>query len=233
MLGIIGGIGPLAGLGFQRLLIELRGASIDQEHIPYIYISEPRIPDRTMSLAHDDGREFARAIITAAHRLVAAGATYIVLACNTAHARLKEIQQEVSVPIVDMIALTFEDHSFSEEKRVLVLATTGTMAARVYQSRAPSNLELVFLDESEQEHIHTFIYKTKRNGKNFDAVNELRVLLREYVKKYAPEIVILGCTELSLYKDDLAALPRVIIDPIEILVKHCIAIHQDSNMTLS
>ena len=47
MIGVIGGMGPLATVDFLRKLIEETPATRDQEHVPAVLWSDPRVPDRT------------------------------------------------------------------------------------------------------------------------------------------------------------------------------------------
>ena len=47
ILGVIGGLGPLATVYFMQLVVEMTDASKDQEHIEMIVHSRPSIPDRT------------------------------------------------------------------------------------------------------------------------------------------------------------------------------------------
>ncbi len=46
ILGVLGGMGPLASAQFMLRLTLLTPAERDQEHIPAILWSDPRIPDR-------------------------------------------------------------------------------------------------------------------------------------------------------------------------------------------
>ena len=46
LLGVLGGMGPLATVDFLQKLIEETPASRDQDHIPVITYSVPQMPDR-------------------------------------------------------------------------------------------------------------------------------------------------------------------------------------------
>ena len=52
-LGILGGMGPAAGVDLCRKIVDQHPASRDQDHIPFILYSVPQIPDRTEALLHD------------------------------------------------------------------------------------------------------------------------------------------------------------------------------------
>ena len=46
VLGVLGGMGPLASAHFMLRLTQLTPAERDQDHIPTVLWSDPRIPDR-------------------------------------------------------------------------------------------------------------------------------------------------------------------------------------------
>ena len=50
MLGVIGGMGPLATADFFRKLIDATPARDDDEHIPVLIHSVPRIPSRPAAI---------------------------------------------------------------------------------------------------------------------------------------------------------------------------------------
>ena len=137
-IGIVGGMGPLAGVYFQQLLIEATPAQRDQDHFQAVCFTNPHVPERMRSLAEDGGRRYADAVRASARLLVAAGVTHIAIPCNTAHARLAEIQRGVDVPIVNMVALAL--HALVAEhghgQRVGLLATVGTIERAGLPGRA-------------------------------------------------------------------------------------------------
>ena len=61
MLGVLGGMGPLASAQFMVRLTQLTPAARDQDHIPTVLWSDPRVPDRTVRAAERRGRSAALA----------------------------------------------------------------------------------------------------------------------------------------------------------------------------
>ncbi len=55
-IGIVGGMGPMAGVLLQKLIIEATPAEQDQDHLEVICFTNPHVPDRTRSLQEDDGK---------------------------------------------------------------------------------------------------------------------------------------------------------------------------------
>ena len=51
--GILGGLGPLAGAHFYKLLVEKTQAGNDSDHLPVVLISDPTIPSRVDNLFGD------------------------------------------------------------------------------------------------------------------------------------------------------------------------------------
>ncbi|MBO9496334.1 aspartate/glutamate racemase family protein [Thalassotalea sp. G20_0] len=52
MLGILGGMGPLATVDFMQKVIALSLANSDQEHLPMLVHNVPQIPDRSACILH-------------------------------------------------------------------------------------------------------------------------------------------------------------------------------------
>ncbi|MBS1163825.1 MAG: aspartate/glutamate racemase family protein, partial [Burkholderiaceae bacterium] len=50
MLGVIGGMGPAATADFFAKLVEETPASCDEEHIPTLIVSDPRLPGRPAAI---------------------------------------------------------------------------------------------------------------------------------------------------------------------------------------
>ena len=48
ILGVLGGVGPLATVYFAKLLVEMTKADCDQNHISSIILNHSSIPDRTL-----------------------------------------------------------------------------------------------------------------------------------------------------------------------------------------
>src|SRR5690606_23936695 len=84
LIGVLGGMGPLATVDFMQKLVAATPASRDQEHVPALISAIPQIPDRTRAF-QGHGASPLPAMLACARRLEAAGAGVIVMPCNTAH----------------------------------------------------------------------------------------------------------------------------------------------------
>src|SRR5690606_14053752 len=87
MIGIVGGVGPLAGLDIFKKIIEETIATKDQEHLPVILSSKPhRIADRTAFLLQNSNENPGYALLKIIEELDNSGAEVVAIPCNTAHA---------------------------------------------------------------------------------------------------------------------------------------------------
>jgi aspartate racemase len=136
MLGVLGGMGPMATVDFLGKVVQNTPAACDQDHIQMVVCSAANIPDRSAAILGEGADPFP-AIRDALRRLEAAGATCIAIPCNTAHHWHAALQAETSVPIlhiVDAVADTLVGQG-REGGCIGVLATDGTVRAGIYPKR--------------------------------------------------------------------------------------------------
>jgi aspartate racemase len=217
-IGIVGGMGPMAGVYLQQLIVEGTPAERDQDHLEVVCFTNPHVPERMRSLAEDGGRRYAAAVRASAQLVAAAGATCLAIPCNTAHARLPEIQDGVAVPILDMIELGIEALVVRHGRgcHVGLLATVGTLNERVYQERAGDRVGgWVLPDGADQDRVGDAIRAVKI-GRLPDAAPLLIPVLHR-LRARGAGVVIVGCTELSMCFDRLAPAGVALVDPLRVL----------------
>jgi aspartate racemase len=136
VLGVLGGMGPLASAHFMARLTLLTPAERDQDHIPAILWSDPRVPDRTAARL-DGGPDPLPALLRGLRGLETAGAQAIAIPCNTAHGWHAPLQDATALPILHIV-----DAAVAALRAVAVpgatvglLGTAGTLAMRLYQDR--------------------------------------------------------------------------------------------------
>jgi aspartate racemase len=142
MIGIIGIVGPYASLDLIRKIFDLTLATKDQDHLPIIMLSIPhKIVDRTEFLLGRTSINPGEALSELTFKLVDAGALFIGIPCNTAHApeifniirdRLKEYNPNiVLVNMIDEVGKYIKEFH-SEISKVGVLSTIGTLKTNIY-----------------------------------------------------------------------------------------------------
>lgn len=197
--GVLGGMGPLAGATFMVRLALLTPAIIDQDHIPAILWNDPRVPGRPAAYLHQGEDPFPW-MMNGIHHLKAAGAKAIAIPCNTAHLWFNELNEQAGVPvlhIVDAVIADLQKHGI-HNGRVGLMATATTLEFELYQTLLTAQgYECIIPEPSEiNNYCTTSIELVKKN------------LLVEAQTAMAPGVtalhqrgaqaVILGCTELPL-----------------------------------
>ena len=236
--GIIGGVGPAATVDFMRKIVNNTEARRDQDHIRMVVEHNPGIPDRTANLI-GDGEDPTIALYAACKRLEENDANLIAIPCNTAHAYVARIQPHLSVPIVNMLHETVSHivRRHPECRKVGVLATSGTVASKVYHDAiAAGSLETIVPDEHHQALVMDAIYGeqgVKAGHIEGACKRQLRTAM-EHLAARGADVLILGCTELPLLQAEDPALPLAgrhvaVLDPTAILARRCVQLSRHAD----
>lgn len=206
MIGILGGMGPLATADFYEKLIARTPAARDQEHVPVVIYAVPQVPDRTAALL-EGGASPLPTLQTGIRTLVAAGAQAIAIACNTAHAWYDELAAASPVPILHIAdaAAAAAVRIGGPGMRLGLVATTGTLAAGFYRRRlAARGLECAVPSEAEmRELVMPGIGKVKAGA--IGAGGRLLERAVGALLERGAGAVVLGCTEVPVALDRIAS----------------------------
>lgn len=206
MLGVLGGMGPLATADFYAKLVERTSASRDQEHIPVVIYAVPQVPDRTAALLRG-GPSPLPALHAGLRTLLAAGAQAIAIPCNTAHAWYDELAAASPIPILHIAdaAADAAARIAGRGARLGLVATSGTLATDFYPRRlAERGFECLTPTEGEmRELVMPGIGDVKAGA--IDAGGRLLERAVGALLERGAAAVVLGCTEVPLALDRLAS----------------------------
>lgn len=218
IVGILGGMGPLATADLYRKIILATPAATDQEHLHVIIDADPAVPDRLAAL-QGRGPDPTPWLVRGARRLEAAGAAFIAVPCNTAHAFLPAVRTQVGIPILDMIGETVERvaTAYPEVQRVGLLATSGTIESRLYHDAlARRGLVAIVPDQATQTaYVDTAIYRVKA-GDLSDQTGRLLATAAAKTRALGAGVLLAACTEIPLALDQ-AMVAAPLLDPTAIL----------------
>jgi aspartate racemase len=224
-LGVLGGIGPLATIYFADMVVRLTDAKRDQEHIPMLILNNSTIPDRTDYILDNSKLNPLPVMVEDARKLEKAGCDIIVIPCNTAHYFYSEIQNNVGIPIVNIIEETVRYISRHNEnvKCVGILATEGTVITGSYQKEIIKHgLDYRVPNEKNMNSLMNIIYNQVKAGNEVDICEFLRIV--GDLKADGCDAVILGCTELSIINKSFNLKRKDIVDSLEVLAKVSISL---------
>ncbi|KAB2336189.1 amino acid racemase [Cytobacillus depressus] len=225
VVGIIGGMGPLATVDLMNKIISYTPAMKDQDHIHIIADNYSQIPDRTTAIL-GKGIDPTPYIVQSAQRLQNAGAELLVIACNTAHFFYEAAEKSVSIPILHMPLETTRFVQENNIKKVGLLATDGTIKSKLYQNSCRNyRIDVIEPDKELQEKVMEGISAIK--GGNLEAGFLHLSMVANQLKENGAEAIIAGCTEVPLVLKSSENI--CIIDPTEILAKIVIKIANEKD----
>ena len=135
MIGILGGMGPAATADFYLKVIEETRAERDEDHVPLLIQSDPRIPRRPPAIL--SGRESPLpALLASRDRLIAAGAVALAMPCNSAHYWYAQLVADCPVPFLSIVDASCDELAALAPagSRIGLIATRGTVAGRVFDA---------------------------------------------------------------------------------------------------
>jgi len=241
MIGIVGGVGPYAGLELLKNIFDNTLADTDQAHLDVMMLSmSSSISDRTEFLLDSELENPGIHISEVIRRLEKAGATVVGIPCNTAHAgeifaviKQKLVQMGSGIRVLSLIdeAISVVKERFPASTRIGVLSTTGTLRFGIYTGALQTaGLQACELDPDLQtEIIHPAIYdpvygiKARSNPVTSRARQNLINGIR-HLKSQGAELVIKGCTEINLAVPETEIEGITLIDPSVLLARALIDI---------
>ncbi len=225
ILGVLGGMGPLASAHFMTRLTMLTPAGRDQDHIPTILWSDPRVPDRIAGY-RGDGEDPLPALLRGVDGLRRAGCGAIVIACNTAHAWYEPMEKAAGVPILHIVDAAAADLARAGIPRgtIGLMGTVPTLAMRLYQDRlATLGWDCLVPDDDEMRRLVLPAIAAVKVNRLAEAYPPLVEVVNSLAARGATAVV-LGCTEIPLgIQAGPSDGPRVpVIDTIDSLARAAI-----------
>jgi aspartate racemase len=228
VVGVLGGMGPLATIDFMQKLIAATPPGADQDHVPVVVSSIPQIPDRVAAFRGEGASPMA-AIVSSGQRLTRAGAGLIVMPCNTAHLWFSEVQAALQIPMLNMVDAALEDAASASSGAPLgLLCTEPTLKSGLYVHRAAqsenhADLQWILPTVNEMSALVMPGIQAVKLGQLVQAHELLSAAARALVQRGAGSLV-LGCTEIPLVLNRTSNHLEVpLIDATESLARRAVA----------
>jgi len=215
--GIVGGLGPETTAEFYLAIVKRfrencdSYPSITMDNVPFPFhlekdiIQESRNEEKLLPFLKESIRRLDRSRVS-----------FIVVPCNTVHIFLKELEEESSVPVIDIIKETVNFVDSNRYKRIGLLATKKTVDSRLYENPLIGiGVETILPTEGEQTEISEIIVRILENKAGRTEEDALNSIISRLAERGA-EAALLGCTDLQLIlKRNKSKIP--LIDSMEIL----------------
>ncbi|MDR0854622.1 MAG: amino acid racemase [Clostridiales Family XIII bacterium] len=216
LLGIIGGLGPMAGAYFLELLTAATDADRDQDHAEAILYSHPDTPDRTEFIIGESTDDPTPYLLYAAQQLEKMGVANIAIPCVASHYFLDEVEKNLTVPVLHMPELTTQYIQSKGMKKVGIMATTGTVKTGLFQNKLDeAGIEWAIPSDELQDLVMEITYGQIKAGKRLN--NDQFIKIIKAFLADGCEGVILGSTELSVANRSISNDPlgKGILDTIQ------------------
>lgn len=226
-IGVIGGLGPEATADFY---IELNKVALEcglKERPPCLIFNVPinLNMEHQMLLGNKSIEEYLPYMIEAARKLEKAGASFIVIPCNTIHILLNKIRIKVSIPVVSIIDSVVETLSYHNITNLLVLSTAQTAKSMLYSNSFDRHkIPYTILDNNDQKDLNRII----ANLVSMNKIAEDKNLFFNMIDKYKNSNVLLACSDLGYFKDSLTN--HTVFDSIGVLARKCINEIKEGNL---
>jgi aspartate racemase len=197
VLGVLGGMGPLASAQFMARLTLLTPAERDQDHVPAVLWSDPRVPDRNRGRLAG-GEDPLPWLLRGMRGLKAAGCEAVAIPCNTAHGWYDEMAAE-GLPILHIVdAAAAELRLVAPSGTVGVMGTAATLHMRLYQDRLQRmGWQVIVPTDGEMDGLVTPAIARVKANRVAEAYEPLAAAVRALAGRGA-QAVVLGCTEIPL-----------------------------------
>lgn len=225
-LGVLGGMGPLASAQFMVRLTLLTPAERDQDHIPTVLWSDPRVPDRTKGRL-EGAADPLPWLLAGVEGLRQARCAAIAIPCNTAHGWYEPMQAAAGVPVLHIVDAAAADlrRIGITSGRIGVMGTAATLTMRLYQDRfASQGWECLVPDEAQMRALVSPAIAAVKANRVAEAYAPLAEVVASLASRGA-QAVVLGCTEipLGIQAGPQETLPVPVVDTIDALARASIA----------
>lgn len=219
-LGIVGGLGSLAGGDLFYKLVKSRAVLEDQGRYHFLFEQHP-FKDVLMPLdkgANMTSRKFY--VFQVCQTFEASEINAVLLPCFASHTFRQEIQEEIGIPVLDMMAAlrSHIDHVAERGTTLGIVASDYVRHSGLFERYFGTDFKLVYPKEQEQSGLMSAMYGINGikdghlEGVPLECVYQACLSLQEQ----GASIILPGMTELSLICGDLQRRGVAVLDINEI-----------------
>lgn len=198
-IGILGGMSPESTIVYYEKIINQYMEKFQDHGYPEVLIFSVSFQHYIEMQEADQWAEMAEELTEAALSLEKAGADFIVIATNTMHKVVKEIQTGIHIPVLSLLDVVADSILNLGIECVGLLGTRYTMEDGFYTKALESRgIKVLLPDKAGRDEVHRVIFEELIAGK---ILEESKARYLEIVEKFEEQGaggLILGCTEIPL-----------------------------------
>ena len=198
-LGIIGGMSWESTESYYRLINEGVKARLGNLHSADLLIHSVDFAPIEALQAQGAWDEMGKVLANSGKRLQAAGAQGLLIATNTMHKVVDDVQAATNLPIIHIADVTAAAIKQQGLTKVALLGTQFTMTENFYKQRLiDAGLQVWIPETGARAEVHRIIYEELCQGQLVDSSRQYYLQVIEDLADKGAEGVILGCTEIGL-----------------------------------
>jgi aspartate racemase len=232
MIGVLGGMGPLATADFFRKVISETPAKGDADHVPLLIQSDPRIAPRPAAILRE-GRSPLPELLAGRDRLIRAGATALAMPCNTAHFWYADLLEGCTVPFLSIVDASVNELSLVADvgSTIGIIATRATLAAEIFDpTLIRSGYTVMLPDEIVMSTLVSPGIEFVKAGESLRGGQLIEQAVLALLNDGA-RAVLLACTETPVALDALESQLRIhCVDSTAALARSCVAWWQSNQL---
>lgn len=133
ILGVLGGMGPVASAEFVRTIYSYHHGRPEQEAPVVMLYSDPTFPDRTEAVSSRSDHLLLKKLVESLTQLCELGASEIVVCCVTSHYLLTKLPHHLRSKILSLVDAIFAG-LLRTEKKHLLMCTNGTRRSGLFEN---------------------------------------------------------------------------------------------------
>lgn len=198
-LGIIGGMSWESTESYYRLINEGIKARLGNLHSADLLIHSVDFAPIEILQAKGAWDEMGKVLANSGKRLQAAGAQGLLIATNTMHKVVDDVQAATNLPIIHIADVTAAAIKQQGLTKVALLGTQFTMTENFYKQRLiDAGLQVLIPETGARAEVHRIIYEELCQGQLLDSSRQYYQQVTKNLADKGAKGVILGCTEIGL-----------------------------------
>ena len=198
-LGIIGGMSWESTESYYRLINEGIKAELGSLHSADLLIHSVDFAPIGELQAQGAWDEMGAILANSGKRLQAAGAQGLLIATNTMHKVIDDVQAATNLPIIHIADATAKAIQAQGLTKIALLGTQFTMTQDFYKQRLiDTGLQVLVPENDARAEVHRIIYDELCQGQFLDSSRHYYSQVIKDLANKGAEGVILGCTEIGL-----------------------------------
>ena len=198
-IGLLGGMSWESTVTYYQILNREVAGKLGGFHSAKILMYNVDFAELEENMSKGNWAGNAAILSDAAKRLESAGADFIVIATNTMHKLVPDIEKNIRIPILHIADTTAERVRKDGLRRVGFLGTKFSMTQDFVIGRLKAaGLEVLIPDEKDIGLVNDIIFNELCLGKVLDASREQYKRIISCMRDRGAEGVVLGCTEIGM-----------------------------------